>query len=230
MLTCTVCSTEFERPGTRGPRPKYCSLKCKGKKDRERPGRKAYEREYRRAYRAAGRAAAYEYEYNRRPENKKKQVERYYALYRDPFMDVAIPAPYSGHKWFDMVRGVVGKIPPAQDAPWADQWNDEMGEAVLAFLEGRDPMEGLTKARKDYNMMKYRQVYISQLETKDEDDNVEWDRYIPQPVPEPAPIVYEVAPRVDWTTNKVRGLHAGKRKGSRGPNKSHRKFRKEEYE
>ena len=144
-------------------------------------------------------------------------------------MDVEIQSPYSGHRWFDKIRELVGPMPD-QTKPWSDRWNDEMGEAVLAFLEGKDPQEGLTKARKDYNMMEYRQVYISQLEYADEERGGSWEsRIVPtdvQPVAEDIePVTYERQERVDWTKNSVRGLRAGKRKGSRGPNKSYRRFR-----
>lgn len=234
LLTCKICGVEFERQGTRGPIPQFCSTRCKGVRDRARPERKEYERLYRRAERAAGKREAYERAYNQRPEIKEKQRLRYWQIYRDPFMDVEINAPYTGHRWFDMMREIVGPV-PEQDAPWADKWNDSMGEAMLAFLEGRDPREGLTKARKEYNMMEYGQVYFGELQDKYD----QWERMLPM-APDPQedaegasrpseratePIRMERAARVDWSTNKVRRLHAGKRKGSRGPNKSYQKFR-----
>ncbi len=56
-------------------------------------------------------------------------------------------SPYIGHRWLDMAHAAVAKdVDPT--APWADDKWDEMGEAVLAILEGKDPKEAVRAFRK----------------------------------------------------------------------------------
>ena len=147
ILTCVVCGDDFTRRGSRGPIPKYCGQRCISRAART-PHRVAYEREFRRSERAAGKRIEYERAYNQRPEVKARMIARYYAFYRDPFVDLEIPAPYTGHRWLDMARKAVGAGDLDSSTPWADDYHDEMGEAVLALLEGRDMAEAVTAYRK----------------------------------------------------------------------------------
>jgi hypothetical protein len=135
---------------------------------------------------------------------------------------------------------MVGKFD--QSAPWADKYNDMIGEGVLAFLEGRDPTEAIDRMRKNYDTQEYRQVYFSSLEQK-VDDPRNWERLLPIHYDAPMayeeppvvssnvsiPIGLEIQPRISWKKDKVMSLHAARRKGSRGPNRSHRKFRSKSY-
>ena len=182
VLTCVICGVEFKRPGKHGPRPQFCSLRCKGKRDRSRPGRKEYERDYRRAARNAGKLKAYERAYYQRPEVRARYLARYYAFYRDPFIDIPINNPYTGHRWLDMARQAVlkGKDLDAT-APWADDYYDEMGEAVLALLEGRD----METAIKKYRSEEYpaRMLSIRLDDWRDDDNEGRWFDRITPPVP-----------------------------------------------
>jgi hypothetical protein len=227
LRKCVICDEPVYRTGSRGPYPKYCGQKCITKSKRT-DQRREYERLYRRAERASGRRAAYERAYNQRPEVKARYRQRYWDIYRDPFIDIPIPSPYTGHRWLEKIRNMVG--PFDQAAPWADKYNDMIGEGVLAFLEGRDPAEAIAVMRKDYNWQEHRQVYLSAFNATDENDDSNWERYLPKPVVEPEPQRLEVAPRISWKKNKATRLHAAKRKGGRGPNRSHRKFRSKDYE
>lgn len=230
---CVICGSPVIRTGSRGPIPKYCSQRCISKAART-LRRIEYERLYRRAERAAGKRVAYERAYYQRPEVKQRYLQRYYDLYRDPHIDVEIPAPYTGHIWLDKIHAMVGKFDQA--SPWADKYNDMIGEGLLAFLEGRDPAEAIDRMRKDYSMQEYRQVYISTFERADDNpDRVlpyhtdTYNEETPVSTNVSLPIPLEIQPRVSWKKNKATKLHAAKRKGSRGPNRSHRKFRPKSY-
>lgn len=168
-LVCVECGQEFERPGTRGPRPKYCSLKCSSAVRRRKPERKAYEREYRRIERASGKRRTYEFEYYRRPEvleryrlrwHDPEYREREYARRRVPFSDIAIPRLYTGHRWFDMARAVVGRNPDEEYEDFG--YTDEMGEAILALLEGRDMKEAVSEFRKREFIPRHRTVFFGE--------------------------------------------------------------------
>lgn len=191
MIECTVCHASFERKGSRGPVPKYCSQPCRTKANRTEE-RKEYERNYRRQERLSGKRAEYEFEYNRRPSvrlrNKVRMAEkskspeykfkrslyyrrpevrtRYNRRYSvdprvrarqaarydklNPYRKVEIPSPYTGHRWLQMAKDAVAPM-VNHDSLWAEQYYDEMGEAVLALLEGRD----MKQAVKDYRRKEY---------------------------------------------------------------------------
>lgn len=81
------------------------------------------------------------------PVYRAQQLAAWRARYDKANPRVEIPAPYSGHVWLDMARQVVGKdFDPT--APWADDYYDDMGEAVLALLEGRDMKEAVKEYRR----------------------------------------------------------------------------------
>lgn len=194
MFTCTVCGGQFERTGSRGPVSRYCSDACRAKKKRERPERKDYEREYRRRVRASGALRRYEFEYNRRPEVRSRNAERMrfkwhndpeyrerqLARWRNAFADVAIPAPYTGHRWLDRARGVVTKGYVDPMCPSSDDYYDDMGEAVLALLEGRDPKQAV----KEYRSKEYasRRLFIRLGDWGDDEDQQDkfFERVMPQ--------------------------------------------------
>lgn len=161
-----MCHAEFERKGSRGPVPKYCSQKCITKAGRT-PHRKVYEKLYRRLERHIGKRRAYEFSYNRRPDVKKKnRVRMMFKWYNDPewrasqimrmrstiYPEVVVATPYTGHRWLDMARvAVLGSTNLDDSKPWADDYHDDMGEAVLALLEGRD----MKQAVKEYRSKEY---------------------------------------------------------------------------
>lgn len=168
-LTCKICNKQFNRRGRHGPIPKYCSASCVSKSQRLNPKRIEYERNYIRKARASGRRRQYEYNYNRRPEVRKRNAERMNfkwhndPVYREEYKrkyyrikhpEIVVSAPYTGHKWLDMAREAVQKdrfVDPL--APWSDNYYDEMGEALLALMEGRDMREAVKEFRnKEYPM------------------------------------------------------------------------------
>ena len=84
---------------------------------------------------------------------------------------VVLAEPYTGHRWLEMARDVVGK-PSDPSAPWADDYWDDMGEAVLALLEGRDMKEAVRAYRtKEYVS---RHLTIRMDEWKDEGQEGRW--------------------------------------------------------
>ena len=232
---CVICRKAVVRIGSRGPIPKYCSPKCLNKASRT-PYRREYERIYRRAERAAGKRKEYERAYYQRPEVKERYRQRWRNLYGDRHANVIIPAPYTGHMWLEKIRSMVGDFDQAM--PWADKYNDMVGEGVLAFLEGRDPSEAIDRMRKEYSHAEHRQVYLSAFEKADDNPDRmlphHYDVYNVEPPEVPptvsTPIPLETQPRVSWKKNKATRLHAAKRKGGRGPKRSHRRFRPKSYE
>jgi hypothetical protein len=228
-LVCEWCGVDFIRPGTRGPRPRFCSMKCRGRWAYSQPHIKAYQKAYsqrpdRRAAAAARSRKRYATEeYRTWARNRWRQAE---------FFGIEIPAPYTGHRWLEMARQAVGAEHLDSSTPWADDYHDEMGEAVLALLEGRD----MDEAVKDYR----RREYIPRNRTlhlddwgDDPEEQARWFEKV-MPTVESAEdevvageaITYELKARINWSKNKKAGLKAGSRKGSRGPNRSHRRFRR----
>lgn len=87
------------------------------------------------------------------PEYRQREIDaamRRHALRpRTSKQQPELTAPYTGHRWLDMARQAVLRgrdLDPS--TPWADDYFDEMGEAVLALLEGRDMEEAITAYRK----------------------------------------------------------------------------------
>lgn len=157
-----VCGSPVIRTGSRGPIPKYCGRRCIAKSKRT-DQRREYERLYRRTERAKGWRSRYEYRYNRRPEVRKRNADRMRAKWHnDPeyrarellrmrstiHPEIVLAAPYTGHRWLQMAHDVVRKDGFDTSAPWADDYWDDMGEAVLALLEGRDMKEAVRGYRK----------------------------------------------------------------------------------
>lgn len=167
MLECVVCGSEFERKGSRGPIPKYCSPECGREPHKDR--KREYDKNRTLTPKQLFHKTLYGFKYSQRPEVKEKnrlrmrkqwwenteyrerQLERFKKMARKKYVpQTPLPAPYTGHRWLDMAASVVGRqFDPT--APWADDYWDDMGEAVLALLEGRDMKEAVKKYRsKEY--------------------------------------------------------------------------------
>lgn len=191
-LTCAICAARFERPGRRGPVPQFCSTRCKGKRDHARPGRREYEREYRRQRRAAGLDLA---------DNVARReyfAERWRRLYGDRHPGLEIPAPYTGHRWMDMARAAVGTVDP----DFADHgYNDQVGEALLALLEGRDMHQAVADWHRREFIPRYRTVRMGEYRGEEGVDWVE-EELPPEPSAEDwvtaRETVLELAPRMKW--------------------------------
>jgi hypothetical protein len=196
-LTCIVCQEPFERKGKRGPIPKYCSIRCSSAVQRAKPERKEYERQYFRRPEQQIRRQSYAFRYNRRPEVKARNRERMrikwwadadyrqsqlerlrnYMRRANPFKDVVVPVPYTGHRWLDMARQAVAPHGFSPEATWAEDYNDDMGEAVLALLEGRDMKEAVKQYRRREYVSRYLTTRWS--EYKDEDGHSYADWFMP---------------------------------------------------
>lgn len=180
-MTCVVCGSGVVRLGSRGPIPKYCKPACKYAASRT-PKRREYERHYSSRQRAMGRRREYEYNYNRRPEVKERQRRRMMlrwhndeayrntqlARWHNPYSNVEISAPYTGHRWLDMARTAASQTYVNPLYPSSDDYYDDMGEALLAILEGRDPKEAV----KEYRSKEYasRRLFIRMGDWGDDED------------------------------------------------------------
>lgn len=193
-LTCVVCQKPFERRGTRGPIPKYCGTRCSSAVQRARPERKEYERLYRMQPSQQLKRQAYGFRYNRRPEVRERnrlrmrakwwtdpqyraaQLERLrnYIRRANPFKDVVIPSPYTGHRWLEMARRVAQPNYVDPEAPWAEDYNDDTGEAVLALLEGRDMKEAVKEYRRREYVSRYLTTRWSEYKNEDGESYADW--------------------------------------------------------
>lgn len=192
MFSCVTCGTPFERRGSRGPLPRYCSPVCgrvpfKGRK-------REYDQQYHASYYAKNRdkILAHGHRYNRRPEVRERNRirmaikwhtdpeyrARQLARWSSPFAGVEVPAPYTGHMWLERMRQLVA--PSLDDSSLnADYYHDQMGEALLAFLEGRDPSEAVREFKRREFVP--RNMTLSLSEWKDDPDNT--DRWFDSVVP-----------------------------------------------
>lgn len=205
MIKCVICGNEFQRSGSRGPIPKFCSQKCKTLSKRT-DHRRMWERLYRRARRAIG---LDKYNVSRRAYYR----ERWRRLYRAPQYD-PIPALYTGHRWFDMARQAVNGgrdvIPEYRDY----SYNDEVGEALLALLEGRDMHEAIKEYRRQEYIPRYRTVHFGDW-AEDEHPIEERFRELSVPSAEEEAVVQETLSarlNVKWHRNPKRSMHGGQRK------------------
>lgn len=164
-LTCAVCEAAFERPGRRGPIPQFCSTRCKGKRDHARPGRREYERNYRRARRAKG------LDLTDNVARRDYYRERWRRLWGDPHAGLEIPAPYTGHRWLDMARAAVHNSP---DPAFADyDYNDQVGEALLALMEGRDMAQAVDEWNKREFIPRHLTLRMGEFKGEESLDRVE---------------------------------------------------------
>jgi hypothetical protein len=160
------------------------------------------------------------------------------------FYGVDIPAPYTGHMWMDKIRAMVGPMPD-QSAPWADKYNDMVGEGLLAFLEGRDPAKAIKDFRNGEYISEYRTIYLSDFA-----DNPRTEKWYEGQLQAPridtggsndlnevsearerserlsGPVYYVPNTKFKWAKG---GWHmkagSSARHGGRGPKKSHMVFR-----
>lgn len=96
-------------------------------------------------------------------------------------LEVPLPAPYTGHRWLEMAREAAGG-PKQLDfgLELYDRYTDEMGEALLALLEGRDAKEAV----KDFRRREYVPRHLTQhIGDWSGDDEVEkwqhWESVMP---------------------------------------------------
>lgn len=144
-----------------------------------------------------GKLSVYEFRYNRRPEvrarnrermrirwhtdeeYRQRQLERLRNYVRRRPLRVEIPAPYSGHRWLEMARQAVTRDGMVDtSAPWAEDRYDEMGEALLALLEGRDMHEAVKQYRKREYVPRYLTTHWDDF--KDDEGNSYADIVLPR--------------------------------------------------
>lgn len=197
-------------------------MKCRGKWSYSQPHIREYQKQYaqrperRLSVRLRMRARYATEEY------KAWARERWRRMFGDPFRGLEIPAPYTGHRWLDMARNAVNGGRDV-DPEFRDfGYNDEVGEAVLALLEGRD----MDEAVKAYRVREYvpRHLTVFTSEWHDDDDE-HWreDRAMPT-----SPSAEEEALAV--LSVKARYSHGSNRRrfnNNRGQQQPHRRRMKD---
>lgn len=103
--------------------------------------------------------------------------ERWRRLFGDRHADLTIPNPYTGHRWFDMARQAVNGGRDVSPEFRDYGYNDEVGEAVLALLEGRDMGEAVKEFRRNEFIPRRMTVFMG--EWHNEDDNWKPDALLP---------------------------------------------------
>lgn len=208
MLTCIVCKGPFRRAGSRGPVPRYCSQRCITKSKRT-DQRRAYEREYRRERRARG------LDLTDNVARRDYYRERWRRLYGDPHSGVVIPSPYTGHKWLDMAREAVGRDVDPEFRDFG--YDDEVGEALLALLEGRDVDKAVHDFRKREFVPRHLTLFLG--DWKNEEGEERESSLLPTvPSAEDEVVAMEVAGafsvphRMNWKPNPRRGVGSTKSK------------------
>lgn len=190
---CSVCDKLFTRRGKRGPIPKYCSGQCARAPFKER--KREYDAEYHVRYMEnpenRRRKREYGHEYNRRPRVRERQRLRMLIRWHtDPeyrerqrrrwnrtvHPEVEVAAPYTGHRWLDRARMIVKPYVDPRSFS-ADHYYDEMGEALLALLEGRDPEAAVREYRRKEWPARNLTVYIGDWEA----DHDNQERFWPTP-------------------------------------------------
>lgn len=123
------------------------------------------------------RAERYRQRYATDPEFRERELARNRAR---PQAEITLP--YSGHRWLDMARqAVVGRrsVPLDDSAPWADDAFDDMGEAVLALLEGRDMEEAIREYRKKEYVARNLTIHMGDWKSNDAEQQRYFDKSIP---------------------------------------------------
>jgi hypothetical protein len=228
MLTCENpdCGKAFLRAATGSP-ARYCSKSCRsrgyylshgGVSRKRRPKGRVAPRKPRPR---TPERIEYERGYNRRPEVMERQRLRARAEYvptprrRKPRFGTysTIPAPYTGHQWLDAARKAVGtQLDLGLMTEASDRYYDEMGEALLALLEGKDPRQAVTEYRKREFVPRHLTSHIGDWSGGDEDyARDRWDAVMPK-----APSAEEEVEAREAVLTKVR-YHAGKLGGHMGP-------------
>jgi hypothetical protein len=158
----------------------------------------------------------YEFNYNRRPEVKEKnrlrmrikwwtdpeyrarQLQRMREFVRIRPTVVPIQEPYYGHRWLEMAREIVlGGRDLDPQSPYIDEKYDDMGEVLLAIMEGRDPKQALKEYRsKEYNA---RFLDLHMGDFRDREDGSSWfDQVLP---PTPSAEEEAIKRNPDWNSN-----------------------------
>lgn len=167
--------------------------------------RRIYRREYWRRPENAARKRAYMHSYYDTDSYRIRARERYQRLYGDRHAGLEIQMPYTGHRWLEMARDAVGRINP----DFADYgYNDEVGEALLALLEGRDMKQAVNEFRKKEYIPRYRTLRLG--EYRDE-ENYDWVEHTLPPSPSAEEqalaneaVVLEVKARMNWKKTGMR--------------------------
>lgn len=190
LLTCELCEKPFLRALTGTP-ARHCSKRCRnrayylskrGPLESPQPVRKGPRSRANQKDRSE-----YYHEYNRRPEVMERQRVRNRAEYvphprpRKPKYDTNVPvsSPYTGHKWLEMAREAVSSDFNPLGGEWTDQKYDEMGEALLALLEGRDPKEAVRDYRRSEFVPRHLSVHIGDWKGEDGEDVERWGSLLP---------------------------------------------------
>lgn len=183
---CLNCDKEFWYVRYRKDKS-FCKTQCQNRyyyvhkgtyseRERRKPPMSAAEwREHKREYdrqrlRDPAIRAAHN-ERNRRkyrtPEYRAYSLARYHRSAGGYHTRVHVRHGYTGHRWFDLVRKVVGN-PPSEDSVYFDKWADRMGAGVLALLEGRDVAEAVKEHNRKEYIPNNKQVYISDWQGENE--------------------------------------------------------------
>jgi hypothetical protein len=116
--------------------------------------------------------------------------------------------PYVGHQWFDAARKAVGPVQFEFGLELLDRYNDELGVAVLALLEGGNPKAAVIEFRKREYVPRYLTASISEWQG-DADQEYKLDRLPSVPSAEDTYIASLPAPR--WPR-----IHMGASRGFMG--------------
>ena len=204
MLQCETCGQPLERRGTRGPVPRFCSVHCRQAPHAARKA--AYDRVYyaqvlRPDRERMARRRAHDHEYNRRPEVREAYRLRWRRLFGDRHPEVQLPNPYHGHPWLERARAALGLTDLDPNSRFIEDYYDDMGEALLALMEGRDPEEAVRAYRRQEYVARHLTHHIDEWHDREIDPT---DRLLPS-----APSAEdEVMERLDRLEVKAR-YHAG---------------------
>lgn len=92
-----------------------------------------------------------------------------------------LPAAYSGHQWLEMARAAVGTVTLIEGTEISDRYYDDMGEALLALMEGKDPKEAVRAYRKQEWQARYLTKHIGDWAGDDPVDAWHrWEAVMPQ--------------------------------------------------
>ena len=120
---------------------------------------------------------------------------------------VELPTPYHGHMWLDMARAAAGEVTGPVGTELRNYREDDIGEALLALLEGRDPHEAVRAYRRAEFVPRHLTMHFGDF--RESDDAWRLDRIIPEvPSAEDEAVVRE--------TVRDRVLHKTPYHGGRG--------------
>lgn len=196
-------------------------MKCRGKWSYSQPHIREYQKQYaqrperRLSVRLRMRARYATEEY------KAWARERWRRLFRDPFSGVQIPELYTGHRWLDMAREAVsgGRDVPPEFRDFG--YNDEIGEALLALLEGRDMEEAVREFRAKEFVPRHLTVFTSEWHDDEdrqylEDQNMPTSPSAEEEAVAAEAVVYRLKERFHWGKGRRR---FGNNKGQQQPSR-----------